>query len=424
MVRQKIGIGLLGLGNVGQGVVTLLRKNADVIEQRSGKKIEVISALVRNPDKPRTVDNLKLTMDPDEVINDPDVDIVVELLGGLDPAYKLVVKALEVGKHVVTANKTLIAFHGEEILELGEKVQRYVGFEAAVCAGIPLIRSLMEGLVANRITGFTGIVNGTTNFILSRMAEEGLSYEEALALAQERGFAEPDPTADVSGADVAQKLSIMAKIAFSAQVSPDQVPRLGIESIETDDEHAAREFGYTIKMLAHGQRRNGTSLDLRVHPTLVPLDHPLAGVRDENNAVLLHGDAVEDILFYGKGAGALPTASGVLSDVVDIAGSHGFFASIHIRTTATPIEPPPLPHYLRFVIADKPGVIGRITTALGSRGISISQANAHLPRGAKSPGRIRILTHPVERQVLAEVLEEIGTWPDVEKQPLALPLLA
>jgi homoserine dehydrogenase len=423
MSAGTIGLGLLGFGNVAQGVVKLLRQNGDVIERKSGKRFEIVKALVRNTKKRRDVQGIELTTDPEAVLGDDRIAIVVELLGGLDPAYSLVTEALRRGKHVVTANKTLMAEHGEEILLLGEETQRYVGFEAAVCAGIPLIRSLMEGLVANRIEAFRGIVNGTTNYILTRMGE-GMSYGEALQQAQRLGFAEPDPTADVSGADVAQKLAILASIAFSAKIMPEQIPCLGIDAIETDDEHAAREYGYTIKMLAHGARSgdNG-SFDLRVHPTLVPLDHPLASVHDENNAVLLRGDAVGDILYYGKGAGAMPTASGVLSDVVDIGGSRGFFPSIRIRTENAHISTPELRHYLRFVIADKPGVIGRITSVLGEAGISLTHANAHLPKGSVQSGRVRILTHPVARDVLAGVLSEIASWPDVEGSPLALPLL-
>lgn len=423
MSERVIGIGLLGLGNVAQGVVKLLRQNREIIERRSGKRFEVVRALVRDVGKIREIDGVELTADPGVLLADERIEIVVELLGGLDPAYPLVMAALRHGKHVVTANKTLMAEHGEEILMLGEKTRKYVGFEAAVCAGIPLVRSLMEGLIANRIESFRGIVNGTTNYILTRMGE-GLSYDEALKQAQTLGFAEPDPTVDVSGADVAQKLAILSSIAFSAKISSSSIPCIGIDTIETDDEHAAREYGYTIKMLAHGARSgdNG-NFDLRVHPTLVPLDHPLASVHDENNAVLLHGDAVGDILYYGKGAGALPTASGVLSDVVDIGGSRGFFPSIRIRTEKAKIETPELRHYLRFAITDKPGMIGRITSALGNAGISITHANAHLPRGSVQSGRVRVLTHPAKRDVLAKVLDEIATWPDVEAQPLALPLL-
>ncbi len=420
-MSKKLKVGLLGCGTVGRGLVDLIRRNRRLIAERSGVEIEVSKILVRDLTKDRGVDRALLTDRPEEVIRNG-CDVVVELIGGLEPARSFLTQAIEQKKDVVTANKALLALSGAELFRAAAASGVRVGFEASVCGGIPIIRAIASGLVGNRIEAICGIVNGTCNYILTRMAEEGLSFDAALREAQAKGFAEADPTLDVDGLDAAQKLEILAELAFGAQVDPGQVLVEGIRQLDEEDIRSARELGYVLKHVAIA-RDLGESLDLRVHAALLPAVHPLAHVRNENNAVLLKGDAVGEMIFQGKGAGSLPTASAVLADLIEIA-----------RHRREPLQVPEAPvkpvaadieskYYLRFPILDVPGVIGLIATALGNRGVSISNAAATLVKGKPGQGNVKILTHRTRESVLRKSIDEIARLPVLNGKPVVLRIL-
>jgi homoserine dehydrogenase len=420
-VTKKLSIGLLGCGTVGRGLVELVTRNRKLIAERAGVEIGVSKILVRDLKKDRGVDRSLLTDRPEDVIENG-CDVVVELIGGLEPARSFLAQAIERKKDVVTANKALLALSGTELFRAASSSGVRLGFEASVCGGIPIIRAISSGLVGNRIEAICGIVNGTCNYILTRMAEEGLSFEAALREAQAKGFAEADPSLDIDGLDAAQKLEILAELAFGAQVDPGSVIVEGIRHLDDEDIRSAKELGYVLKHVAIA-RDAGESLDLRVHPALLPSVHPLAHVRNENNAVLLRGDAVGEMIFQGKGAGSLPTASAVLSDIIEIAR--------HRREPLVIPESPRKPvagdiesqYYLRFPILDVPGVIGLIATALGNRGVSISHAAATLVKGRPGHGNVRILAHRCRESVLRKSIEEIARLPVLNGKPVVLRIL-
>ncbi|HYF00650.1 MAG TPA: homoserine dehydrogenase [Planctomycetota bacterium] len=420
---KKVSIGLLGCGTVGKGLVELIRRNRDVVAHRTGIEVEVARVLVRDPRKERPVAPEKLTTDPAAVIEAKDVHIVVELMGGVEPAKAYVLRALAARKHVVTANKAMLSAAGGAIFRRAVDARCRIGFEASVCGGIPIIRALSAGLVGNRITTLVGIVNGTCNFILTKMAEERCLFAKALVEAQRLGFAEADPSLDLDGRDAAQKLQLLSELAFDVILDQVQFPVEGIRHIEDEDLRTAKELGYVIKHLAIGKDL-GETLDLRVHPALLPNIHPLAHVRDEFNSVLLRGDAVDEMIFTGKGAGSLPTASAVLSDILEIARSgdpeHG--EPWHLPTgKQKPITPDiTCKYYLRFPIKDVPGVIGHITTALGNRGISITHAAASLAEGKPGYGNVKILAHDCRESALRAALEEVAKLPVLAGKPVIL----
>src|SRR5579864_9331227 len=369
MIR-KLKIGLLGCGTVGSGLVELMGKNEALIRQRSGVELRITRILVRDLDKERHgVDRALLTTQPDKVLNNG-CDLVVELVGGIEPARSFIERALERGKHVVTANKAVLAVDGFNLMKTAELQKVRLGFEASVCGGIPIIRALRDGLVGNNIQRLSGILNGTCNYILTRMTEDRVEFEDALREAQAKGFAEADPTLDIDGHDAAQKLKILTELAFSAQVDADALQVQGIRDIAADDVQAARELGFVIKHVATAElSEDGVSLGCG--PVLLPMSHQLSGIRNENNAVLVRGDAVGEMLFSGKGAGSLPSASAVLSDVVDIAcHKGGFSVSPGGRVRATTRECDSR-HYLRFTVSD-PSAIGPITTVLERNRIGVA----------------------------------------------------
>lgn len=420
-VKTK-SISLLGCGTVGRGLVELVTKNRALIRERAGVDLEIRKILVRDPDKERPgVDRSLLTTKPEEVLRNG-ADVVVEVIGGLEPARQFVSEAIDAGKNVVTANKALLAASGTELFRAAAAKRVRIGFEASVCGGIPIVRALSSGLVGNRIEGILGIVNGTCNYILTRMTEEGLSFDDALKQAQERGFAEADPTLDVDGIDAAQKLEILAELAFGLQLEPGRVATQGIREIAREDIEAAKALGYTVKLVAIA-RDLGSELDLRVHPSLLAAGHPLAHVRNEYNAVLISGDAVGEMIFHGKGAGAAPTASAVLSDIIELVREAP--APIHLPE---PVEKPVTAdveseYYLRFPIHDVPGVIGLIATALGNRGISISHASATLVKDRPKFGNVQILAHRCRESALRRSVEEISRLPVLSGKPVVMPIL-
>jgi len=420
--RRTVKLGLLGCGTVGRGLLELIDRNRALIEERAGVRFEVTKILVRDLKKERPgVDRSLLTDRAEEVVANG-CDIVVELLGGIEPARTFVARAIADGKSVVTANKALLASAGAELFRAAAKTGVRIGFEASVCAGIPIIRTLESGLVGNRVDTLCGILNGTSNFILTRMTELGESFESALQEAQKRGFAEADPSLDVDGHDAAQKLAILSELAFGVPIDAAAVKVEGIRNLEPEDFKAAKELGYVLKPIAFAQD-TGDALDLRVHPAFLPVDHTLAHVRFEDNAVLVKGDAAGELIFRGKGAGSLPTASAVLSDIVDIARN----GSAPFRFADAPAKPAaPDGHarfYIRFPVIDVPGVIGRIATALGSRGISISHASATLVPGKPGHGNVKILAHDCRASVLADTIDAVSRLPVLAGRPVAIRIL-
>jgi homoserine dehydrogenase len=374
--RQAIGIGLLGLGTVGSEVYRLLQ-DTDGLTRAVGRPLVVKRVAVARADRPRPVPASLLTTDGWAVVNDPEVDILVELMGGLEPARAYMLRALEAGKSVVTANKAVLASHGPELYAQVQSSGGHLHFEASVGGGIPLIKPISESLAAARLTAIAAILNGTTNFILTRMAQDGWSFADALAEAQRRGFAEADPTNDLDGHDAAAKLAILASVAFHCQITSNDVFREGVRSITPRDFAYAKELGYGIKLLAVARKHNG-DVEARVHPALVPLDHPLAQVPDEYNAVLVEGVNVGRVVFSGLGAGGTPTATAVIGDVITVAKD--LVAGVRGRSPigtpvparVRPIEDVAVPYYLSLQVVDRPGVFARVATVIGEEGVSLA----------------------------------------------------
>ena len=377
--NRNINIALLGAGTVGGGVYRLIKENREEFKDRTGAVINVKKVLVRDMSKDRPgFDKAVLTDDFNEIISDKDIEIVVELMGGLHPALEYVTESLKAGKQVVTANKDLIAEHGELIGNLAEQMGSDLLFEAAVAGAIPIIRPLKQSMAGNNISEIMGIVNGTTNYILTKMSETGMSYSDALAKATELGYAEADPIADVEGYDAGRKVAIMATIAFHSRVVFNQVYTEGITKITADDIRYAKEFGYVIKLVGVAkQTENG--IEAKVHPMLIPEDHPLAGVRDSYNAVFVHGDAMEDITFMGRGAGMMPTASAVMGDVIDVCRDLVYDScgrvgcNCYKKMPVKRIEDSESKFFLRIIAEDRPGVLANIASVLGNNDVSIAQ---------------------------------------------------
>jgi homoserine dehydrogenase len=427
---EQVSVGLVGLGNVGVGAARILTEHADLVARRAGRPVRLKWAAVRDPRKPRGValDGVRITADVEQVIGDPEVDVVVEVIGGVGAARRIVLASLAAGKHVVTANKALLAEHGAEIFAQARASDRAVAFEASVGGGIPIINALAVGLAANQVQALAAILNGTCNYILTRMALEGLSYSAALAEAQELGYAEADPTLDVDGTDTAHKLAILAQLAFKAGVSTAAIPRQGIDRLQVADIRYAGELGYTVKLLALAKLA-GAGLELRVAPVLVKRGTPLAEVRGPYNAIRVVGDAVGDTLFYGRGAGAMPTASAVVGDVIDVAAGRALLTSRVLDLWAAGQPPAPLlasdriksRYYLRFMIADRPGVLSALAHILGEKGISIASVIQHDSgdddAGAEArPVPLVIMTHMAIEQNLRSALDEIDRL-DIVRAP-------
>jgi homoserine dehydrogenase len=416
---ERLTVGMLGLGTVGSGVAKILAGGDGVFAGRRGPRIALKVAAVRDLGKVRAEvpASLKLTDDVTRVLDDPEIDVIVEAMGGVEPALSLVLRALANGKDVVTANKAMLADHGAEVFAAARASGRSVAFEASVGGGIPIVQALGVGLAANRITALAAIVNGTCNFILSKMIREGVAYETALAEAQAKGFAEADPATDVDGTDTAHKLAVLAQIAFGAGVTTNQILREGIDKLQADDIRFAGELGYTVKLLAHGKLwENG--LELRVAPTLVKKGTTLAEVSGPYNAIRVIGDAVGDALFCGRGAGMMPTASAIVGDLIDVAT--GRAALTFKALDLWPADAPPTrlvgpeqirsKYYLRFIIADRPGGIAALARVLGDHGISVASVIQHDP-GEDVPASggvpLVVMTHMAVRASVEKALTEI-----------------
>lgn len=402
---KEIGIALLGLGNVGGGAYRILEAHAQDIERRLGAHVRVRHVLVKDPAKVREPASVRplLTSDFGKILQDPEVKIVCELLGGIEPARLYVLKAIESGRHVVTANKALLSEHGEELFRAAAQKGVDLSFEGAVCGGIPVIRTLREALASDRVEAIYGIVNGTTNLILSSMGEENASYQSALKKAQELGFAEADPTFDVSGMDAAQKLCLLTELAFSARVKPTEISVEGITTLAPIDFAMGKEFDYVLKLLATARRVEDGRLDVRVHPAFLPETSPLSEVRGGFNAVLIQSAALGPALLYGQGAGAMPTGSAVVSDVIDLcrnllAGVSGrlpYLCEPFLQTVPLkPVSERVGPYYLRFNVKDEPGVLARIAGVLGEKQISIASVIQRQSRKTDTPhATIVVFTH-------------------------------
>jgi homoserine dehydrogenase len=420
---KPINVGLIGIGTVGGGTWTVLQRNAEEITRRAGRPIQITVVADRNVEtaKQITGGTCKVTDDAFAVVNDPDVEIVVELIGGYGVAKEVVMQAIANGKHVVTANKALLAVHGTEIFTAAQQKGVMVAFEAAVAGGIPIIKALREGLTANRIEWAAGIINGTTNFILSEMRDKGLSFDDVLKEAQRLGYAEADPTFDIEGVDAAHKATLISAIAFGIPVQFDKAYVEGITKLEASDIKYAEQLGYRIKLLGIAKRRS-TGIELRVHPTLIPAKRLIANVEGAMNAVVVKGDAVGTTLYYGKGAGAEPTASAVIADIVDV--TRLATADPEHRVPHLAFQPdamsnlPILPmsevetgYYLRLRVEDKPGVLADITRILADQQISIDAMLQREPEEGEGETDIIVLTHVCQESAADAAIAKIEALP-------------
>jgi homoserine dehydrogenase len=415
---QTTHVAIVGLGTVGTGVAKLLREQEERIARRAGKRLVLKRAVVRDLAKPRGIELPAgtLTDDLGAVVSDPEITVVAQLVGGLSPAREIMLRLLESGKDVVTANKALLAAHGTELFERARQLGRSIAFEAAVAGGIPVVAALGQSLTANQITSISAILNGTSNFILTEMATHGKGYDEALARAQQLGYAEADPTMDVDGTDATQKLAILTRLAFGTRVAVADIPRQGIDGLELADLRFADELGYTVKLLATARLDEG-EVELHVAPTLVHTGSPMAGVRGAYNAVRLVGDAVGDTLFYGLGAGQMPTASAVVADLIDTAVGRAQITFGTLRlwddfSAAFPVKssrPSMGRSYLRFSVADRPSVLAEIAGILGRHHVSIASVIQHEAPEPENDNRVPlvIMTHTASQHDLEIACEEI-----------------
>jgi len=416
---EPVKVGLLGLGTVGGGTVDVLRRNAEEITRRAGRGIQVTHASARDVNKERRfpMEGIELLADPFELVNHPEIDIIAELIGGTEPAFGLVMTAIDNGKHVVTANKALIAMHGNEIFEAAQKKGVIVAFEAAVAGGIPIIKAMREGLAGNRIDSVVGIINGTSNYILTAMREQERNYADVLLEAQTLGYAEADPTFDIEGIDAAHKLTILAAIAFGIPLQYDKVYTEGITRITIDDVNFAERFGYRIKSLAIA-RQTGDGVEMRVHPTLIPEKRLIANVDGVHNAVLVTGDAVGDTIYYGAGAGAEPTASAVVADLVDIVRAMtsdpknrvphlAFQADALSDETILSMDDIYTAYYLRMQAVDEPGVLAEVTRVLGEAGISIEAILQREPLEGATHVPVILLTQRVQERYMDQAIRDL-----------------
>ena len=416
---KPINVGLLGIGTVGGGTFTVLSRNAEEIARRAGRPIQITVVADKNTELAKTVTRgaCRITDDAFSVVNDPQVDIVVELIGGCGVAKELVLQAIHNGKHVVTANKALLANHGNEVFVEAQSKGVIVAFEAAVAGGIPIIKALREGLTANRIEWIAGIINGTTNFILSEMRDKGLSFSAVLKEAQRLGYAEADPTFDIEGVDAAHKISILSALAFGTPMQFDKAYVEGISSLQAMDIRYAEQLGYRIKLLGI-TRRTAEGIELRVHPTLIPAKRLIANVEGAMNAVLVEGDAVGSTLYYGKGAGAEPTASAVIADLVDVTRMHtadpenrvphlAFQPDQLVDLPILPMEKIESSYYLRLRVWDEPGVLADITRVLANEKISIDAVIQKEPNEGEDEADLVLLTHRTQEKSINDAIARL-----------------
>jgi homoserine dehydrogenase len=416
---SNVKIALLGIGNVGSGVWKILNKNKNEIRKRSGYDIEVKKILVKNLDKKRSLEIPEgvLTDDIDSILNDDEIRIVVELMGGTEPSKDYMMRAIRCKKHVVTANKLVIATKGSELIDAANEEGVMLYYEASVGGGIPIIHGINESLTANKIEEVIGIINGTTNYILTKMSLEGMDFETALKQAQLKGYAEADPTSDVEGYDSMYKLAILSNLAFGAEVNLNSIYREGITSIKPVDILYAKELGYTIKLLAVGKDHEGT-LELRVHPSMIPAIHPLANVNDAFNAIFIRGNAIGDLMLYGKGAGDLPTGSAVVGDIISILRNNlDLSLNYDVKRSGNIVrfysmERTQCGYYIRITVKDVPGIFGEIATILGNNGVSLSSVIQKAKGEEFVP--LVFITHKTEEGKINKSINEISKMKAVQ----------
>jgi len=430
---KEIKVGLIGFGTVGSGLAEVLKTQRERLVKRSGLSIRLAKvADIAIKKLPPHFSDVILTRDANELFDDPAIDIVVELIGGIEPAKSFLLKAIASGKHVVTANKALISQDGWDIFSAAAEKGVEVGFEASVGGGIPVIKALKEGLVANKVLSIMGIMNGTANYILTRMTDEGASFSEVLKDAQAHGYAEADPTYDIEGIDTAHKLAILISMAYGTRIGLDDITIEGISRLEPIDIQFAREFGYRIKLLAIS-RNHDDHVEARVHPTMVPENHLLASISGAFNAIHFTGDMVGNVLFYGQGAGKMPTGSAVAADVVDIArnihsGSINRVPALSylperiLDKAITPMEKISCPYYFRISAMDKPGVLSAVAGILSNHGISIESV---IQKGRKTSGPVAIVmrTHTAQESAVREALKEIDALDVVTRETVKIRIL-
>ena len=409
-MKEAIKIGLLGSGTVGSGVVRVLKENMEEITARVGTRLVLAKVLVRDKKKPRPyLDGVELTDRVEDILEDEEISVVVEAMGGLHPAKEYMLRAMEAGKSVVTANKDVVAQFGQELFDMAEKHDVDFRFEASVGGGIPIIMPLKQCLTANRISEVLGIVNGTTNYMLTKMSEEGMSYDDVLKEAQEKGYAEANPSADVDGLDAARKAAILSSIAFNMRISLADVSVEGITKITPEDISYAKNLGYVVKLLAIGKETDD-GINVRVHPVFLPKEHPLASVNGVYNAIFVRGNAIGEAMFYGPGAGSLPTASAVVADIIDVSRdivTHSFGrlnCTCYREKVLCPIEKTQSSYYVRLLVEDKPGVLGAIATAFGNADVSL-QSVIQTQRNGNEQAEIVAITHCVSH---ANILAALG----------------
>lgn len=413
---KKVKIALLGLGNVGKGVLSIIRENKEQIVKRSGYEVEIAKILVRDVKKDRGVEvpTEILTTSYEEILNDNEIKIVVEVMGGIEPAKEYIIRAMEAKKQIVTANKMLLATCGDEVFEKADEMGVSFQYEASVAGGIPIINGISQSLTANKINTLYGIINGTTNYILSKMELENLNFEDVLKEAQDKGYAEADPTSDIEGYDAQYKLVILSSLVFGTKIKPEHVYREGITKINSIDMEYASSFGMVIKLLAIAKEENG-ELELRVHPTMIPETHPLANVYDSFNAVFINGNAVGDMMFYGRGAGSLPTGSAVVSDIIWILRNNVEVENMQpvVKNNLWEMNIKDLKdiesrYYLRITVSDKPGVLGQITTIFGANKVSLKSV---IQKGVKQEENIDVtlvlITHSTTEGLIMDSIERL-----------------
>ncbi len=427
---KEILVGLLGFGTIGTGVVKLLKENQKMIERKSGVKIRLkrIADLDVKRDRGVRVEEEMLTTSSEEIIADPEISIIIELIGGYEPARTFILKSIEGGKNVVTANKALLSLYGEEIFRKAKEKGVSIGFEGSVGGGIPIIKAIKEGLAANNISSIWGILNGTSNYILSEMTERSRELTEVLKEAQKKGYAETDPRLDVEGMDACHKLVLLISLAYGVNLRPEDIYVEGISKITPLDVQYAKELGYKIKLLAISKKGEG-EIEARGHPTLLPENHLLSKIEGTYNAIFIHGDAVSSTMFYGQGAGMMPTASSVVSDVIEISkriiqgqSPEFYWFSLGIQgIKVKKMGKIKASYYLRFTVLDQPGVLSKISGILGKHNISISSV---IQKGREGKARegvpIFMLTHEAKEKEIQKALAEINTLPVTLKEPLLI----
>lgn len=431
---SALKVAIVGMGTVGSGVAKILLEHGDRLSRHAGRRLKLEKAIVRDLTKSRgmSLPAGVLSDDLGVVMRDREIELVAHLVGGVEPARTILLQLLESGKDVVTANKALLAEHGQEIFDTARRLGRCVAFDAAVAGGIPIITNIGQCLVANQIKSLRGILNGTTNFVISRMEEEGSSYLDAVREAQRLGFAEADPTLDVDGSDAAQKLAILAHLAFGARVHWNEIPRVGIDTLDPADLRYARELGYRIKLLAAAQLTDG-GLELGVQPTLVRIGRPLAEVREAYNAINIVGDAVGRVFYHGLGAGRMPTASAVVADLVDAAAGRAqiTFRNLELWSERPPsvalADPSKVPgrNYFRFTIVDRPGVLAEIAGILGKHAISIASVIQHEPQSSEGDQVVPlvIMTHTAADGAVKDSLRQIDQLPAIRQASVRMKVL-